>query len=268
MKMEEFALELPRVPQYCVYVFLNHGSIIYIGTTQKGMSGIFSSKYFGDNVDKVLFIEAKNEVDMLQKQNEMIIKYRPIKNTCLNKLSYRVSALKHNLEPIYYFNKRDINNLIDESGVTVIHIGNTDYLNKEDYNTLFTYASDIIMDKDSNKDLSPQMRGILDIMISYGGTLYKAKNHSIWFYDLEVWNNLYNDYNRKVEWDSDYDFEGFLFNKELLNNLESPIKFCIPESFWYTLGITGQLKALANRRLVSLNLSEGICTLTNKKYLK
>lgn len=258
-------LELPKVPKYCVYIFLDHKSIIYIGTTQKGMAGIFSNKYFNDNVNKVLLVTAKNEIHMLQIQNDMIIKYRPIKNICLNKLAHRVSTLKHDLEPIYYFNKNAVKDLIDNSGVDVIHIGNTDYLNDEDYYTLFTYASDTVIDKNISKDLSPNMRDILDIMINNGGALYKAKHNSIWFYDLETWNNLCDDYNKKVEWAKDYDIEFFIYHKDALNNLESQIEFCMPEKFWYTLGITSQLKALSNRNLVSLNLSEGICTLKSKE---
>lgn len=266
MNIEEksLELELPKVPKYCVYVLLDHDSIIYIGTTQKGMIGIFNNKHINDNVNKVLFIEAKNEIHMLQIQNNMIIKYRPKGNTCLNNLAHRVSALKHDFEEIYYFNKSTINKLIHDSGIDVIHIGRTDYLDDKNYNILFTYASDFIMDKNVNKELSPHMQSILDIMINHGGILYKSKNDSIWFYDLETWNNLQDDYIRKVEWAESYGFEFFIRNQDILNNLESQNEFYIPKSFWYALYITSQLKALANRNLVSLNLSEGICTLNNK----
>lgn len=270
MVIKETSLELliPSVPKYCVYILMNHDAIVYIGTTQMGIRGIFENKNFSSIVNKVLLIEAKDAINMLKIQNDMIIKYKPANNNQLNNLAHRVSTLKYDFEPIYFFSKRAIDNLIDNSGVDVIHIGDIDYLDDKNYNSLFTYADDTIMDKDINKDLSPSMLNVLDIMINHGGILYKAKHHSIWFYDLDTWNSLLNDYKQKVEWAEDYNFEFFISYKSVLNDLESKSIFCVPKSFWYTSCITSQLKALANRNFVSLNLSEGICKLTNKKYLE
>lgn len=270
MDIEEkyLGFEIPKVPKYCVYILLDHDSIIYIGTTQKGMTGIFNNKHINDKVNKILFIEAKNEIHMLQIQNNMIVKYRPKDNTCLNNLAHRVSTLKYKLEEIYYFNKSTVNKLIDNSGVDVIRIGCTDYLDDENYHILFTYASDFITDKYNNKELSPLMNNILNIMINNGGLLYRSKYGSFWFYDLETWNRLQDDYMKKTEWAEDYDLECLIDNQQILNELENSNGFCIPKSFWYTTFITSQLKALSNRKLISLDLLEGKCTLTNKKYFR